>query len=98
MSFTRTAKAVVVSCSLASSDEVTVDLTVTLYQVQARVREFQYADDVYVVGVVKPEGIGDLIDEDGAIMEDGKFSFDLTEEIAIDTELEVEITGVGRGD
>jgi hypothetical protein len=55
MSFTRTAKAVVVSCSLASSDEVTVDLTVTLYQVQARVREFQYADDVYVVAVVKPK-------------------------------------------
>jgi hypothetical protein len=28
-------------------------------------------------------------------MEHGKFYFDSTEEIAIDTELEVEITGVG---
>jgi hypothetical protein len=28
-------------------------------------------------------------------MENGKFSFDSTEEIAIETELEVEITGVG---
>jgi hypothetical protein len=36
-----------------------------------------------------------LIDEEGTLMENGKFSFDSTEEIAIDTELEVEITGVG---
>jgi len=95
MSFSRTAKAVVVSCSLAASDQITVDLTVTLYQVQARVLELQYEDDVYMVTVVKPEGIGDLIDEEGTLMEHGKFSFDSTEEIAIDTELEVEITGVG---
>jgi len=95
MSFSRTAKAVVVSCSLAASDHITVDLTVTLYQVQARVLELQYEDDVYMVTVVKPEGIGDLIDEEGTLMEHGKFSFDSTEEIAIDTELEVEITGVG---
>jgi hypothetical protein len=51
--------------------------------------------DVYMVTVVKPEGIGDLIDEDGTLTEHGKFSFDLTEEIAIETELEIEITGVG---
>ncbi|HEX6565202.1 MAG TPA: hypothetical protein VF020_13005 [Chthoniobacterales bacterium] len=95
MSFSRTAKAVVVSCSLAASEQVTVDLTVTLYQVRARVRESQYGDDVYMVKVVKPEGIGDLIDEEGTLMEHGKFSFDLTAEIAIDTELEIEITGVG---
>ena len=95
MSFTRTAKAVVVSCSVAACDQVTADLTVTLYQVQARVRDSQYGDDVYMVKVVKPEGIGDLIDEEGTLMEHGKFSFDLTEEIAIDTELEIEITGVG---
>jgi hypothetical protein len=52
------------------------DLTVTLYQVQARVRESQYDDDVYMVTIVKPEGIGDLIDEEGTLMERGKFSFD----------------------
>jgi hypothetical protein len=95
VSFTRTAKAVVVSCSLAGSDQITVDLTVTLYQVQARVRESQYKDDVYMVTVVKPEGIGDLIDEEGTLMEHGKFSFDSTEEIAMDTELVVETPGVG---
>ena len=95
MSFTRTAKAVVVSCSLASSDQITLDLTVTLYQIQARVLESQYGDDVYMVTVVKPEGIGDLIDEEGTLMEHGKFSFDSTEEIAIETELEVEIAGIG---
>ena len=95
MSFTRTAKAVVVSCSLAASDQITVDLTVTLYQVQARVLESQYKDDVYMIRVVKPEGVGDLIDDEGTLMERGKFSFDSMEEIAIDTELEVEITGVG---
>ena len=95
MSFTRTAKAVVVSCSIASSEQVTVDLTVTLYKVKARVRESQYGDDVYMVTVVKPQGIGDLIDKEGTLMEHGKFSFDSTEEIEIDTELEVEITGVG---
>jgi hypothetical protein len=38
MSFTRTAKALVVSCFLAASEQVTVDLTVTLYQVQAHGR------------------------------------------------------------
>jgi len=95
MSFSRTAKAVVLSCSLAASEQVTADLTVTLYKVQARVRESQYGDDVYMVRVVKPEGIGDLIDEEGTLMEQGRFSFDLMEEIAIDTELEIEITGVG---
>src|ERR1700751_3046170 len=66
MSFTRTAKAVVVSCSLAGSDQITVDLTVTFYKVQARVLESQYKDDVYMVKVVKPEGIGDLIDEENS--------------------------------
>jgi len=60
---------------LAASEQVTVDLTVTLYQVQARVRESQYADDVYMVRVVKPEGIGDLIDEEGTLMERGKVLF-----------------------
>src|ERR1700758_578576 len=95
MSVTRTAKAVVVSCSLAASEQVTVDLTVTLYQIQARVLESQYKDDVYMVVVVKPEGVGDLIDEEGTLMKHGKFYFDSTEEIAIETELEVEITGVG---
>jgi hypothetical protein len=95
MSFSWIAKAVVVSCSLAASEQVTVDLTVTLYHVQARMRESQYGNDVYMVRVIKPEGIGDLIDEEGTLMERGRFSFDLTEEIAIDTELEVEMTGVG---
>jgi hypothetical protein len=52
-------------------------------------------DDVYLVTVVKPDGVGDLIDEEGTLMEHGKFSFDSTEEIAIETELEIEITGVG---
>jgi len=96
VSFTSTAKAVVVSCSLAGSDQITVDLTVTFYKVQARVLESQYKDDVYMVTVIEPKGVGDLIDEEGTLMEDGKFYFDSTEEIAIDTELEVEITGVGR--
>jgi len=91
MSFHQTAKAVVVSCSLAASDQITVDITVTLYQVEARVPEPKYSDDVYMVKVVKPQGVGDLIDEGGTTMEHGKFSFDSTEEIAIDTELEVEI-------
>ena len=83
------------SCSFAASEQVTADLTVTIYQVRARIRESQHGDDVYMVTVVKPEDIGDLIDEEGTLMEHGKFSFDSTEEIAIDTELEVEITGVG---
>jgi hypothetical protein len=84
MSYTRTAKAVVVSCSLAASEQITVDLTVTVYQVQARVRESQYEDDVYMVKVIKPEGVGDLIDEEGTLLEHGRFTFDSTEEIAID--------------
>ena len=58
-------------------------------------RESQYEDDVYMVKVIKPEGVGDLIDEEGTLLEHGRFTFDSTEEIAIDTELDVEITGVG---
>ena len=71
MSLTRAAKAVVVSYSLAGSDQITVDLTVTLYRVEAHVLESQYKDDVYMVTVVKPEGVGDLIDEEGTLMERG---------------------------
>jgi hypothetical protein len=48
-----------------------------------------------MVTVSEPKGIGDLIDEEGTLLEHGKFYFDSTEEIAIDTELDVEITGVG---
>jgi hypothetical protein len=91
MSFSHKAKAVVVACSLADSDQITVDLTVTLYQAEARVLDSRFSDDVYMVKVVKPHGIGDLIDEEGTLMEHRKFSFDSTEEIAIDTALEVEI-------
>ena len=96
MSFTRTAKAVVVSCSLAASDQITVDLTVTLYQVQARVLGAEYADDLYMIVVVKPEGVGDLIDQEGTLMEHGKFSFDSMEEIAIDTDSKSRLQESGR--
>jgi hypothetical protein len=86
-----TAEAIVEACSLAASDEITLGLIVTLYRVEARVLEPKYSDDIYMVRITKPEGVGDLIDEGGTFMEHGKFSFDSTEEIAIDTELEVEI-------
>jgi hypothetical protein len=56
MSFTRTAKAFVTACSVSVSEQVTVDLTVTLYQIHARVLESQDGDDVYMVTVVKPDG------------------------------------------
>ena len=94
MSFNQSTKAVVVSCSLGASEQVTVDLTVTLYNVEGRVLDHKFYDDVYMVRVVKPDGIGDLIDKEGNLMERGKFTFDSTEEIPINTELEVEITGV----
>jgi hypothetical protein len=68
---------------------------VTLYRIEARVLDHKFYDDVYMVRVNKPAGVADLTDEEGTPMEHGKFSFDSTEEIAIDTELEVEITGVG---
>ena len=74
MSFTRTANAVVVSCSLAGSARVMEDLTLMFYKVQARVLKSQYSGDVYMVRVVKPEGIGDLIDEEGTLMEQSSLS------------------------
>ena len=52
----------------------------------------KYSDDVYMVRIIKPEGIGDLMDEEGTLMEHGKFSFDSTEEVPKDTRLEVKIT------
>jgi hypothetical protein len=95
MSFTRTAKAVVVSCSLASSDQITLDLTVTLYQISSAragipVRRRRLHGDGREARRHRR-----LIDEEGTLMEHGKFSFDSTEEIAIETELEVEIAGIG---
>jgi len=96
MSVTQAAKAVVVSCSLSASDQITVDVTVNTYSVEARVLDHKFYDDVYMVRVIKPEGVGDLIDEEGTLMEHGKFSFDSTEPVPVATELEVEITDVGQ--
>ena len=82
------------ACSLGASDQITVDLIVTFYNVEALALDHKFSDDVYMVKVVKPHGVGDLIDEEGTLMEHGKFSFDSTEEITAGTALEVEIIGI----
>jgi hypothetical protein len=96
MSFSQTERAVVVSCTLAGLEQTTVDVTVTMFQVEARVFEPKYSDDVYLVRVTKPEGIGDLIDEEGTLMEDKRFFFESTEEIAVGTELAVGASKTAR--
>jgi hypothetical protein len=47
-----------------------------------------------MVRIIKPEGIGDLMDDEGTLIKHGKFSFDSTEEVPKGTKLEVEITPV----
>jgi hypothetical protein len=95
MSFFQTTKATVASCSLAASDQIAPDLTLILYTIEAWVLDHEFYDDVYLVTVTKPQGVGDLIDDEGTLMEEGRFFFDSTEPIAVHTELEVEVTGVG---
>src|SRR6516164_8210050 len=94
MSTDRTPEAIVEDCRLIESGEVATDLKVTFYHVEARmlVPANKYSDDVCMVRIIKPEGIGDLMDEEGTLMEHGKFSFESTEEVPKDTRLEVKIT------
>jgi hypothetical protein len=98
MSSPDTPKAIVESCVLLpDSDEVTPGIKITVYHVEARmlVPANKFSDDVYIVRITKPEGIGDLMDDEGTLMEHGRFSFDSTQEAPKDTELEVEITEIG---
>jgi len=96
MSSPDTPKAIVEDCSLAASGKVTPDIQVTLYHVEARmlVPATKYSTDVYMVRIINPEGIGDLMDEEGTLMEHGRFSFDSTQEVPKDTELELQITPI----
>ena len=41
----------------------------------------KFSDDVYMVRITSPEGIGDLMDDEGTLMEQGRFSFDSTQEV-----------------
>ena len=86
-------KAIVEDCRFIESREV---IKVTFYHVEARMwaPANKYSDDIYMVRIIKPEGIGDLMDDEGTLMERGKFSFDSTEEVPKGTKLEVEITSV----
>jgi hypothetical protein len=98
MSSPDTPKAIVESSVLLPDpDEVTPGIKITVYQVEARmlVPANKFSDDVYMVRITKPEGIGDLMDDEGTLMEHGRFSFDSTQEVPRDTELEVEITPIG---
>ena len=54
----------------------------------------KFSDDVYMVRITKPEGIGDLMDDEGTLMEHGRFSFDSTQEVPKDTQLDVEVTPI----
>jgi hypothetical protein len=97
MSSPDTPKAIVESCVLLPDpDEVTPGIKITVYQVEARmlVPANKFSDDVYMVRITKPEGIGDLMDDEGTIMEHGRFSFDSTQEIPKETQLEVEINPI----
>jgi hypothetical protein len=96
MGFPHKEKAVAKGCCVASSDRITADLTVTLYRVKAGVLDPRFADDVYWVKVVKPRGVGDLIDEEGTLMEDGNFTFESMEQITEGTVLEVAIIGTAE--
>ncbi|HXM02019.1 MAG TPA: hypothetical protein VN939_05420 [Chthoniobacterales bacterium] len=90
-------RAIVEDCSLAASGKVTPDIQVTLYHVEARMLgpATKYSTDVYMVRITNPEGIGDLMDEEGTLMEHGRFSFDSTQEVPKGTELELENTPIG---
>jgi len=48
-----------------------------------------------MVRITKSEGIGDLMDDEGTLMEHGRFSFDSRQEIPKETQPEVEINPIG---
>jgi hypothetical protein len=91
------AKAVVEECQQVTSDQITPSIRVNAFHLEARMQfpGNQYSDNIYMVRVIKPEGVGNLIDERGTLMEHGKFSFDSTEAVTNGTELEIEISRVG---
>ena len=97
MSTNITPKAIVENCILLPApDEVTPGIKITVYRVEARmlVPANKFSDDIYMVRITKPEGMGDLMDDEGALMEHGRFPFDSTQEVPKDTELELEITEI----
>ena len=97
MSTNITPKAIVENCILLPApDEVTPGIKITVYRVEARmlVPANKFSDDIYMVRITKPEGMGDLMDDEGALIEHGRFSFDSTQEVLKDTELELEITEI----
>jgi hypothetical protein len=92
---TDTKKAVVEDCSLTASERVTPDIQVTFYHVKAQMLTSGYSDDIYMIEIIKPEGLRHLMPKDGTLMEHGEFFFDSTEDVPKGTELEVEITEIG---
>jgi hypothetical protein len=91
-----TPKAIVEDCHLDASGQVTPDIQVTYYRVEARmlVPANKYTDDSYMVRIIKPEGMGYLMDEKGVLMDHGRFSFGSAEEVPKGTELELEISPI----
>src|ERR1700751_276880 len=97
MSTNITPKAIVENCILLPApDEVTLGIKITVYHVEARmlVPASKFSDDIYMVRITSPEGMGDLMDDEGTLMEHGRFTFDSTQEVPKDTELELEITEI----
>ena len=55
------------------------------------VADNKHSDHLYLVKIVKPEGMGHLVPEQGTLMEHGRFSFNVTAVVSKGTELEVQI-------
>jgi hypothetical protein len=89
--------AIVEDCQLDAFGKVTRDIQVTLYNVEARmlVPADTYSEGMYLIRIIKPEGMGHLMPERGTSMDHGKFSFNSTEKVPKGTQLKVEITPVG---
>ena len=97
MSTNITPKAIVENCILLPApDEVTPGIKITVYHVEARmlVPASKFSDDIYMVRITSPEGMGDLMNDEGTLMEHGRFTFDSTQEVPKDTKLELEITEI----
>jgi hypothetical protein len=89
-----TPKAIVEDCHLDASAQVTPDVQVAYYRVEARMLVPRNSGDSYMVRIIKPEGLGHLVHEKGELMEHGKFSFGSTEDVPKGTELELQISPI----
>jgi hypothetical protein len=77
-----------------SSGTADIDVTVTIFQVVAKMYapRNRYADDIYMVHILEPVGLDALLPKRGVPMDHEEFSFDATHEVPKGTKLKISVS------